>query len=173
MVLEVSLHAPRCWNFHMHWLQNSKFVNLNCQYAGICLWKTMITPSSITHPILMPLLFSHDFSPFLKGENAPNVHFKFTSKHLDIRNDTDLLKCFLNLPLPDVLEKNPVDFKWIHNQQKSSIEIATKAAKYPFWYFNKFIDDQIIVCHALPSEVLLTLWKNALKKEMIIPLIKC
>ncbi len=51
------------------------------------------------------------------GVNASVVLFDFTSKGLVISNDTDLLKYFLNLPLPDVTENNPVDLGWIHKQQ--------------------------------------------------------
>ncbi len=41
-----------------------------------------------------------------------------------------LLDCFLDFPLPNVTENNPVDFGWIHKQQNIGNELATKAIKY-------------------------------------------
>ncbi len=79
--------------------------------------------------------FSHlpcwDVLPIPVGENAPVVLLDFTSRGLDISNDPDLLKCFLNLPLLKVAEINPVNFALIHTRQNIGIELATKAAKYP------------------------------------------
>ncbi len=78
------------------------------------------------------------------GENAPVVLLDFTSKGLDVSNDPDLLKCFLNLPLPKVSETNPVDFVWIHAQQNTGTKLAATAAKYPDRYFNKHIDGGVM-----------------------------
>ncbi len=90
------------------------------------------------------------------GENAPVVFFDFPSKGRDISNDPDLLECFLNLPLPDIAENNPLDLDWIQTQQNINTELATKAAIYPKQYFNTVIDGCMIVCHALPNEDCLT-----------------
>ncbi len=81
----------------------------------------------------------------------------------------DLLKCFWTFPCP--AENNPVDLKWIHNQQNIGTELATKTAKYPNLYFSNLIDDGVIVCHALPNEDFLMQWKILLTKEMVISLI--
>ncbi len=43
------------------------------------------------------------------GEKAPVVLFDFTPKDLNIRNNPDLLKCFLNLPLPSIAESNLIN----------------------------------------------------------------
>ncbi len=82
-----------------------------------------------------------------------------------VSDDPDLHKCFLNLPLPELTDTNPVDFAWIHTQQNTGAELTTKAAKYPDRYFNKLIDGRVIVCHALPNENHLTQWKIAITKE--------
>ncbi len=46
------------------------------------------------------------------------------------QNVTDMLKCFLNLLLANIVANNPFDLTWIHTQQNMGIEPATKAAKY-------------------------------------------
>ncbi len=86
------------------------------------------------------------------GENPPFVLFNFISKGLHISEETDLLDCFLNLLLPNVAENNSVNLKWIHTQQIISTELATKAPNHPKQYFNKHVDDHVIVCHAIPDE---------------------
>ncbi len=95
-------------------------------------------------------------SPIPVGENAPVLLLDFASKGLDISDNSDLLKCFLNLPLPKLTETNPVNFVWIHTQQNTGTELITKAAKYPDRYFNKLIDGHVIVCHAHPNKNCLT-----------------
>ncbi len=96
-------------------------------------------------------------------ENAHVFLFYFILKGLDISDDNDLLECIFNLPLPNIGENNAIDLKLIQPQL-----LATKTAKYPKQYFNKVIDGNKIVCHALPNEGNLTLWKIALTKEMVI-----
>ncbi len=70
------------------------------------------------------------------GENVPVILLNFTSKGLDISNDPDLLKCFLNQSLPNVEENNPVYLNWIHTQQNTDTELDTKDAKHPKIYFS-------------------------------------
>ena len=89
----------------------------------------MVLPSSITLARKMSLP-THS-CPIPVGENAPVVLLDFTSKGLNISNNPDLLDCFLNLRLPELADTNPVDFTWIHTQQNTGTELATKAAKYP------------------------------------------
>ncbi len=69
--------------------------------------------------------------PIPVGVHVSVVLFNFTSKGLDISNDSDLLECFLNLPSYDIAENNPIDFEWIQTQQNIGTELATKAAKNP------------------------------------------
>ncbi len=160
--------------------KNLTFANLNCCHV-LC-WRLYVEeygPTILYHPGKKNVIantFSRlprrDVSPIPVGENAPVVLLDFTSKGLDISDDPDLLECFLNLPLPELADTNPVDFAWIHTQQNTGTELATKTAKYPDRYFNKLIDGRVIVCHALPNENRLTQWKIALTKEMVLPLIK-
>ncbi len=51
------------------------------------------------------------------GENASAVLFNVIYKSHDISNDSDLLECFLNLPLSNVAENKPVDLKLIYTQK--------------------------------------------------------
>ncbi len=102
-----------------------------------------------------------DVSPIPVGENASVVLLDVTSKGLDISNDLDLLECFLNLPLPEIAETNPVNFALIYKQQNTGTELATKAAKNSDQYLNKIIDGCVIFCDALPNEN----WKIALTKK--------
>ncbi len=74
-----------------------------------------------------------------------------------------------NLPPPSIAENNPVDLKWIKTQQSIGTKLVTKAAWYHKWSFSKIIDNQTIVCHALPNKDCLTQWKIAITKEMVTP----
>ncbi len=105
------------------------------------------------------------------GEIDHVVLFDLTSKGLDISNDPDLFECFLNLPLPNVIENNLVDLKWIHTQQNIDIELVMKLLNAQT---NISISLLIVIslCCALPNEDHLTQWKIASIKEMVVPLIK-
>ncbi len=117
-------------------------------------------------------LLHHIELPILVGENAPVVLFDFTSKGLDISNNPVLLECFLNLPLLNIAENNPVDLGWIHEQQNIGNELATKTIKHPDHNFDKTLDGHVILCFASPNEGRDTQWKIAITKEMVVPLIK-
>ncbi len=119
-LLHASWHSP----FHIYLSQ--KF-NIHHSYWCCILhwhyiWKSMVPLSSITLARKMPLpRHAHCSNAgcvanYSGGENAPVVLFDFTSRDLDISNDPDLLKCFLKLPLPDIVENYPVDLKWIQSQ---------------------------------------------------------
>ncbi len=113
--------------------KNLTFAILNCGHV-LC-WQSCVEeygPTILYHhgkKNVIANTFSHlprhEVLPIPVGENAPVVILNFTSKVLDIRNDPDLLKCFLNLPLPKVAETNPVDFSWIHTQQNTGTKFAT------------------------------------------------
>ncbi|KAL7461283.1 hypothetical protein ACHAXS_001705 [Conticribra weissflogii] len=117
----------------------SSILTTTASYTDICLWKSMVTlfPITLAREMSLPTHFhtSHnpqcDVLPILVGENVSFVLFNLTSKGLEISNDPDLLECFLNLPLPNGAEKNPVDLAWVLNQQNKCTELATKATKYP------------------------------------------
>ncbi len=109
-----------------------------------------------------------DVLPIPVGKNSPVVLLEFTSKGFSISNDLDLLKCFLNLLLPDFAANNLVYLEWIHPQQNIGTELATKAAKLPTQYFNILIDDHVTVCHVLQNKDHLKQWKIALTKEMVL-----
>ncbi len=51
-------------------------------------------------------------------------------------------------------------------------EFATKAAKYPDQYFDKYIQSHIIMFHSLPKKDHLTQRKISLTKDMVIISIK-
>ncbi len=80
---------------------------------------------------------------------------QLSSQRLDISIDPDMLQCFLNLPSSDVAENNPVDLEWIHTQQNTDMELATKTTKYPD-QCNKLIDGLVIVYHTITNEDCLT-----------------
>ncbi len=101
--------------------------------------------------IFLQLLYN-DVLSISVGEKAPVVFFELNSKDLDISNDTDLLECFVRIPLPDVAENNHVDIEWIQNQHGTSTALSTKAAKYPDQYFNKLSDDQVTTCYSLMNK---------------------
>ncbi len=67
-----------------------------------------------------------DVLPILVGKNVFVVLFDFASKGLNISDDPDLPKCFLNLPLPNIAENHPVNLKWIQTQQNIGTKFATK-----------------------------------------------
>ncbi len=101
--------------------KNLTFANLNC--CCVLCWKLFVEeygPIILYHPgkknviadTFSQIPFCNEL-PILVGENGPVVLFDFTSKGLDISNNPDLLKWFLNLPLPVVAENNPVDLGWI------------------------------------------------------------
>ncbi len=98
----------------------------------------------------------HDVLPVPVGKNAPDVFLDFTSKDLDI-NDPDMLKCFHNLPLPNITENNPVDLEWIHTQRNIGTEHTTKATKYPKQHFNNCIDGHELFVR--PSQMKIS-WHN-------------
>ncbi len=116
----VPFHAF-CWcAFHLHWSQKPNFHHtFNCSH--VLWWHLYVEeygPTILYHPGKKNVIantFSQilhcDVLPIPDGENAPVVLFDFTSIGLDIINDPDFLECFLNLSLPDVTEKNPVDLK--------------------------------------------------------------
>ncbi len=119
--------------------KNLTFAILKC--CCILRWQSYVEeygPTILYHPgkknviaNTFSCLSCCDMSSIPVWENAPVVPLDFTSRGLDIINDPDLLKCFLNSPLPDIAETNPVNFAWIYAQQNISTELATKAAKYP------------------------------------------
>ncbi len=116
------LLGANCFIFTNH--ENLPFANLNC--CRILHWQLFVEeygPAIIYHPgknnvivdTLSWLLHCVEL-PIPVRENAPVVLFDFMPKGLDINNNPDLLKCFLNLPLTNVTENNPVDLGWIYEQ---------------------------------------------------------
>ncbi len=114
--------------------KNLTFANLNCFHV-LC-WISYVEeygPTILSHPGKM-LVIGHTFSwllqhkvlPIPVGENAPVVLFDFTSNRINISNDPDILKCFLNIPLPNVAENNPVDIKWLHELQNIGKDLQQK-----------------------------------------------
>ncbi len=130
------LHGTELFIYTDH--KDLTFATLYCRH--ILCWRLYVEaygPIILYHPgkkkvivDLFLLLWHCDVLLVSVGENAPLVLLDFTSKFLNISNDPDLLECFLNLPLPDVEEKNSVNLKWIHTQQNIGTGLDTKAAKY-------------------------------------------
>ncbi len=145
-------------------------------YDGVHTWKSMSPLSSITLARKMSLpTNSHEshtvmccqfqWGRMLLLSSSISLEYALTSAM------SLILKCFLNFPLHGIAENNPVDLKWIINQQNTSIEPTMKAKKCPNQYFNKLLYDHVIVWHALPNEDCLTQWKMALTIEIVLSLI--
>ncbi len=72
----------------------------------------------------------YNVSQIPEGENKTIVTLDFASNSLGISNEPELLKCFLNLPLLDVVVSNPFDFNWIYEQHNIGNDLATNGTQY-------------------------------------------
>jgi hypothetical protein len=88
-----------------------------------------------------------------------------------VLNEPELFECFLNLPETNAPAENPLNMKWIREQQQNDPELLASAMKYPERYVNKNVDDTKILCHVKPGDDPETQWKIALAQGMALPTI--
>ncbi len=114
----VRLHSSWCSYLDISITKISHLLHLTAamSYTGIYSWIMVYGCTVLYHPgknnVIVNTFSQHlhcDVIPIKVGKNDPLVFFNFTSKHLNNGNDPDLLECFLNLPIPDIKENNPVD----------------------------------------------------------------
>ena len=85
-----------------------------------------------------------------------------------------MFECYLDLPETENLEQNPLNYKYIQEQQEAYNALLELQQRYPNNYINKCMDNNIdnIICFAKDQNNPITQWKIELPKQMVKPTVE-
>ena len=124
-------------------------------------------------PMAVAFYFSHGDSKRAWEPHGGEEHMTISDhSFFSLVDDKELLDCFLNLPPQDV-EENPLNFKWIAEEQSKDAILERWRQRLPDQYFNKRLQtDTDVLCYVKPGDDPAKQWKIALPKASIVPVLK-
>ena len=100
--------------------------------------------------------------------HSQHAYFVESDDFHDILEDDDLFECFLSLPTLATPSHNPLNYKYIRDEQQTCAAIATARQKHPNNYVTKELDDNVhVICHVKTGKDPNVDWKIALPESML------
>ena len=97
-----------------------------------------------------------------------DAYFAEADEFHDLLEDDDLFECFLSLPVMASPGNNPLNYKFIRDQQQACQALATARQRHPHDYNVKELNDNVhIICHVKPGTDPNVNWKIALPNSML------
>ena len=92
-----------------------------------------------------------------------DAYFAEADEFHDLLEDDDLFECFLSLPVMASPGNNPLNYKFIRDQQQACQALATARQRHPHDYIVEELDDNVhSICHVKPGTDPNVNWKIAL-----------